>query len=155
MPGPGSPTDVQALVSQTSATVSWSASVNTSGLTGYTVTATSSDGGTTCTATTTLTRVDVTNLTENKKYYFTVVANGSPNSSPSAPSLTQKTGLILFTSSMQTEYRSGGDGTDFRAAKQTFDFQNQFRPVTNAYTRFKSHAEYIRYIKGRTLMGNP
>jgi Fibronectin type III domain len=153
---PGPPTDVKSSMKETSAIITWKkpASVG-SGLTGYTITATSSNGGTTRTLSVGATTVqaEITNLTKSKKYTFTVVSLGAANSTPSIQTETKIAAATTTQTAAVATKASGSDTTGHTAALNIIQFQDQRILATNTYTKFKSHAEYLRYLKGKTALG--
>jgi hypothetical protein len=153
---PGPPTDVKSVMKTTSAVVTWKAPASVgSGLTGYTITATSSNGGTTRTLSVgaTTVQVEITNLTQNKKYTFTVVSLGAANSTPSIQTETKIAAATTTQTAAVATKASGSDTTAKTAALNIIQFQDQRILATNTYTKFRSHAEYIRYLKGKTALG--
>ena len=90
---PGAPTNVTALASSGSATVSFNAPTNTGGLTitGYTVT--SNPGGIVATGTTS--PITVNGLTNGTSYTFTVTATNSYGTSPSSTASNSVTPLVF------------------------------------------------------------
>jgi hypothetical protein len=153
MSAPGPPTDIKNAMKSTSAVISWKrpASIG-SGLTGYRVIATSSNGGASQTLNVGATTVqaEIENLTRNKKYSFTVTALGSTNSIPSFPTDTKISDALTSSS---TEKSFSSDTVAEKAAINIIQFQDQRTLASNTYTKFKSHDEYIRYLKGKTILG--
>jgi hypothetical protein len=153
MSAPGPPTDIKSAMKSTSAVISWKrpASIG-SGLTGYRVIATSSNGGASQTLNVGATTVqaEIENLTRNKKYSFTVTALGSTNSIPSFPTDTKISDALTSSS---TEKSFSSDTVAEKAAINIIQFQDQRTLASNTYTKFKSHDEYIRYLKGKTILG--
>jgi len=153
---PGPPTDVKSVMKTTSAVITWKAPASVgSGLTGYTITATSSNGGTTRTLSVGATTVqaEITNLTQNKKYTFTVVSLGAANSTPSIQTETKIVAATTTQTAAVATKASGSDTITNTAAKTIIQFQDQRILATNTYTKFRSHAEYLRYLKGKTALG--
>lgn len=153
MSAPGPPTDIKSAMKSTSAVISWKrpASIG-SGLTGYRIIATSSNGGASQTLNVGATTVqaEIENLTRNKKYSFTVTALGSTNSIPSFPTDTKISDALTSSS---TEKSFSSDTVAEKAAINIIQFQDQRTLASNTYTKFKSHDEYIRYLKGKTILG--
>ena len=153
MSAPGPPTDIKSAMKSTSAVISWKrpSSIG-SGLTGYRVIATSSNGGASQTLNVGATTVqaEIENLTRNKKYSFTVTALGSTNSIPSFPTDTKISDALTSSS---TEKSFSSDTVAEKAAINIIQFQDQRTLASNTYTKFKSHDEYIRYLKGKTILG--
>jgi len=153
MSAPGPPTDIKSAMKSTSAIISWKrpASIG-SGITGYRVIATSPNGGASQTVNvgSTTVQTEVNNLTRNKKYSFTVTALGSTNSIPSFPTDTKISDALTSSS---TEKSFSSDTTAEAAAINIIQFQDQRTLASNTYTKFKSHDEYIRYLKGKTILG--
>ena len=163
---PGPPTNIKSVsTGLTTALVSWTAPVSIgSGLTGYIVTATSSNGGTTKTVTitsSTIVSTTVTGLTQGKKYTFAVVSTGTINSStsPSTTTIvaggnvatpTLASGSIITASVTKT---TGADTTALNAAKNIIQFQDQKVQTNTTFTKFRSHTEYLIYLKGKTSLG--
>ena len=153
MSAPGPPTDIKSAMKSTSAVISWKRPVSIgSGLTGYRVIATSSNGGASQTLNVGATTVqaEIENLTRNKKYSFTVTALGSTNSIPSFPTDTKISDALTSSS---TEKSFSSDTVAEKAAINIIQFQDQRTLASNTYTKFKSHDEYIRYLKGKTILG--
>ena len=163
---PGPPTNITGIMTGlTTAKVSWKAPTSVgSGLTGYIVTATSSNGGATKTLTitsATTIQANMTGLTQGKKYTFSVVSTGSANSASSAPTVTVSPIITtaapalasgaLITASVTKA--TGSDKIDLVAAKNIIQFQDQKIQTNTTFTKFKSHAEYLRYLKGKTSLG--
>lgn len=163
---PGPPTNITGIMTGlTTAQVTWKAPVSKgSGLTGYIVTATSSNGGATITLTitsATTVQANMTRLTQGKKYTFSVVSTGTKNSAASAstviasnivsnaPPATSSGALITAAASKTTS----SDKIDLVAAKNIIQFQDQKIQTNTTFTKFKSHAEYLRYLKGKTSLG--
>jgi hypothetical protein len=157
MSAPGPPTDVKSSMKETSAIITWKAPASTgSGVTGYRITATSSNGGTTRTLNvgSTTAQAEILNLTTNKKYAFTVISLGSTNSTPSIQTETKISGSTTTQAvTAAVSQASGSDTISDIAAKTTIQFQDQRILSNNTYTPFKSHAEYLRYLKGKTSLG--
>ena len=153
MSAPGPPTDIKTAIKSTSAIISWKAPASVgSGITGYRVIATSSNGGASQTLNvgSTTVQAEIENLTRSKKYVFTVTSLGSTNSIPSLPSET-KISDALKSSSNEKSFSS--DTIAENAAINIIQFQDQRTLASNTYTKFKSHDEYIRYLKGKTILG--
>ena len=154
---PGPPTDVKSVMKTTSAVITWKAPASVgSGLTGYTITATSSNGGTTRTLSVGATTVqaEITNLTQNKKYVFTVISLGSTNSGSSLPTETKISDAATPAAGVAAASKtSSSDKIAATAALNIIQFQDQRTLASNTYTKFKSHAEYLRYLKGKTSLG--
>lgn len=166
MSAPGPPTNIRSVITGlTTATVSWTAPISLGGgLTGYIVTGTSSDGGTTRTVTitsATTVQANFTGLTQGKKYKFSVVSRGTVNSNPSDSTDTKIAGGIIIsptrssgaivTASVTNE--TGSDTTALTAAKNIIQFQDQVVQNSTTFTKFRSHSEYLRYLKGKTSLG--
>ena len=153
MSAPGPPTDIKSAMKSTSAVISWKrpSSIG-SGLTGYRVIATSSNGGDSQTLNVGATTVqaEIENLTRSKKYVFTVTSLGSANSPPSLPTDTKISDALTSSS---TEKSFSSDTVAEKAAINIIQFQDQRTLASNTYTKFKSHDEYIRYLKGKTILG--
>ena len=153
MSAPGPPTDIKSAMKSTSAVISWKrpSSIG-SGLTGYRVIATSSNGGASQTLNVGATTVqaEIENLTRSKKYSFTVTSLGSTNSPPSLPTDTKISDALTSSS---TEKSFSSDTVAEKAAINIIQFQDQRTQASNTYTKFKSHDEYIRYLKGKTILG--
>lgn len=152
---PGPPTNVKSSMRETSAVITWKAPTSTgTSLTGYTITATSSNGGTTRTLSVGATTVqaEITNLTKSKKYTFTVVSLGAANSTASIQTDTKITAATTTQAAATTTKASGSDTISDIATKTIIQFQDQRILSNNTYTQFKSHAEYIRYLKGKTTL---
>ena len=161
---PGPPTNITGIMtSTTTAKVTWTAPKSVgSGLTGYIVTATSSNGGTTKTLTITsasTVQANLTGLTSGKKYTFSVVSTGTINSTSSATtqtavsivaSPTLASGAIITASVTKA---TGSDTTALAAAKNIIQFQDQKVQTNTTFTKFRSHAEYLIYLKGKTSIG--
>jgi len=163
---PGPPTNITGIMTGlTTAQVTWKAPVSKgSGLTGYIVTATSSNGGATKTLTitsATTIQANLTGLTQGKKYTFSVVSTGTKNSAPSASTVTAvpvqttsapaaASGALITAAASKT---TSSDKIDLVAAKNIIQFQDQQVLKSNTFTKFKSHAEYLRYLKGKTSLG--
>jgi len=163
---PGPPTNVTGIMTGlTTAKVTWIAPKSVgSGLTGYVVTATSSNGGATRTLTitsATTIQANMTGLTQGKKYTFSVVSTGPINSAPSGSSVTvvpvqtttvpvKASGALITAEITKT---TSSDKIDLTAAKNIIQFQDQQVQKSNTFTKFKSHAEYLRYLKGKTSLG--
>ena len=157
MSAPGPPTDIISAMKSTSAVISWKrpASIG-SGLTGYRITATSSNGGATKTLSVGATTVqaEITDLTKNKKYSFTVISLGSTNSGSSLPTETKISDAVTpIAGAAAASHSSGSDTIAAIAALNIIQFQDQRILASNTYTKFKSHAEYLRYLKGKTALG--
>ena len=153
MSAPGPPTDIKTAMKSTSAIISWKRPTATgSGITGYRVIATSPNGGVSQTVNVGATTVqtEVNNLTRSKKYSFTVTALGSTNSVPSLPTDTKISDALTSSS---TEKSFSSDTTAEASAINIIQFQDQRTLASNTYTKFKSHDEYIRYLKGKTILG--
>ena len=163
---PGPPTNVRGVITGlTTALVSWQAPASVgSGLTGYVVTATSSNGGTTKTVTITSAstlEANVTGLTERKKYTFAVVSTGSVNSATSAPSETKVAGGNITTptkasGAIITASVTNATSSDYialTAAKNIIQFQDQVVQNSTTFTKFRNHSEYLSYLKGKTVLG--
>lgn len=161
---PGPPTNITGIMtSLTTAKVTWTAPKSVgSGLTGYIVTATSSNGGATKTLTVTsasTVQVVLTGLTSGKKYTFSVVSTGTKNSVASATTVTAVSVIASpvtasgapITASVTKA--TGSDTTALAAAKNIIQFQDQKVQTNTTFTKFKSHAEYLRYLKGKTSLG--
>ena len=161
---PGPPTNITGVMTDlTSARVTWTAPKSVgSGLTGYIVTATSSNGGTTKTLTITsasTVQANLTGLTSGKKYTFSVVSTGTKNSVASASTVTAvsvvtspvKASGSIITASVTKAI--GSDTTALAAAKNIIQFQDQKVQTNTTFTKFRSHAEYLRYLKGKTSIG--
>ena len=153
---PGPPTNVKSSMKETSAVITWKAPTSTgTSLTGYTITATSSNGGTTRTLSVGATTVqaEITNLTKSKKYTFTVVSLGAANSTASIQTDTKITAATTTQAvTAAVSQASGSDTISDIATKTIIQFQDQRILSNNTYTQFKSHAEYIRYLKGKTSL---
>ena len=152
---PGPPTNVKSSMRETSAVITWKAPTSTgTSLTGYTITATSSNGGTTRTLSVGATTVqaEITNLTKSKKYTFTVVSLGAANSTASIQTDTKITAATTTQAAATTTKASGSDTISDIATKTIIQFQDQRILSNNTYTQFKSHTEYIRYLKGKTTL---
>jgi hypothetical protein len=152
MSQPGAPTNVRAVSKGITAIITWTPPVNVgAGITGYTINATSIDGGSPVVGifTQPITQVELHGLTSGKKYSFIVIATGPVTGASSTASNTVITGAQLMTAAVQSTERSSADLTDFRAAKTTVKYQDQSVQLSTAYTPFKSHQEYIRYLKGK------
>ena len=153
---PGPPTDVKSSMKETSAVVTWKAPASKgTSLTGYTITATSSNGGTTRTLSVgaTVVQAEITNLTKSKKYTFTVVSLGAVNSTASIQTETKIAAAITTQTAPTKTKASGSDTISSTATNTIIQFQDQRILTTNTYTKFKSHAEYLRYLKGKTSLG--
>ena len=153
---PGPPTDVKSSMRETSAVITWKAPASKgTSLTGYTITATSSNGGTTRTLSVGATTVqaEITNLTKSKKYTFTVVSLGAVNSTASIQTETKVSAATTTQTAAATTKASSSDKISNTAANTIIQFQDQRILSNNTYTQFKSHAEYIRYLKGKTTLG--
>lgn len=153
---PGAPTDVKSSMRETSAVVTWKAPASKgTSLTGYRITATSSNGGSTRTLSVGATTVqaEITNLTKNKKYTFTVVSLGAVNSTASIQTETKISAAITTQTAATATNASSSDKISNTAANTIIQFQDQRILATNTYTKFKSHAEYLRYLKGKTSLG--
>jgi hypothetical protein len=153
---PGPPTDVKSSMRETSAVVTWKAPASKgTSLTGYTITATSSNGGTTRTLSVgaTVVQAEITNLTKSKKYTFTVVSLGAVNSTASIQTETKISAAITTQTAPTKTKASGSDTISSTATNTIIQFQDQRILTTNTYTKFKSHAEYLRYLKGKTSLG--
>lgn len=166
MSAPGPPTNIRSVsTGLTTATVSWTAPKSVgSGLTGYIVTATSSNGGTTKTVTiTSATTVQaiITGLTQGKKYKFSVVSRGTVNSGTSESTDTKIAGDIIISPTLSSgavitasvTKVTGSDTTALSAAKNIIQFQDQKVQTNTTFTKFRSHSEYLRYLKGKTSLG--
>jgi hypothetical protein len=153
---PGPPTNVKSSMRETSAVITWKAPTSTgTSLTGYTITATSSNGGTTRTLSVGATTVqaEITNLTKSKKYTFTVVSLGAVNSTASIQTETKVSAATTTQAvTAAVSQASGSDTISDIATKTIIQFQDQRILSNNTYTQFKSHAEYIRYLKGKTTL---
>ena len=163
---PGPPTNITGIMtSTTTAKVTWTAPKSVgSGLTGYIVTATSSNGGTTKTLTITSAstiQANITGLTQGKKYTFSVVSTGTINSASSASTQTATnlvttsapaaaSGALITAAASKT---TSSDKTDLVASKYIIQFQDQKVQTNTTFTKFRSHAEYLRYLKGKTSLG--
>ena len=157
MSAPGPPTDIKSNMKSTSAVISWKrpSSIG-SGLTGYRITATSSNGGASQTLNVGATTVqaEITDLTKNKKYVFTVISLGSTNSGSSLPTETKISDAVTpIAGAAAASNSSGSDTIAATAALNIIQFQDQRTLASNTYTKFKSHAEYLRYLKGKTALG--
>jgi hypothetical protein len=149
----------------TTATVSWTPPTSVgSGLTGYIVTANSSNGGTTKTVTITSAKTvqaTITGLTQGKKYTFTVLSTGTINSADSISSETKIAGGIIATPTLSTgaivtasvTKATSSDHIALTAAKNIIQFQDQKVQTNTTFTKFRSHSEYLRYLKGKTSLG--
>lgn len=153
---PGPPTNVKSSMRETSAVITWKAPTSTgTSLTGYRITATSSNGGTTQTLSVgaNTAQAEILNLTKNKKYTFTVVSLGAANSTPSIQTETKITAATTTQAvTAAVSQASGSDTISDIATKTIIQFQDQRILSNNTYTQFKSHAEYIRYLKGKTSL---
>jgi hypothetical protein len=166
MSAPGPPTNIRSVsTGLTTATVSWTAPKSVgSGLTGYIVTATSSNGGTTKTVTitsATTIQANITGLTQGKKYKFSVVSRGTVNSGPSESTDTKIAGDIIISPTLSSgavvtasvTKVTGSDTTALTAAKNIIQFQDQKVQTNTTFNKFRSHSEYLRYLKGKTSLG--
>jgi len=166
MSAPGPPTNIRSIsTGLTTATVSWTAPKSVgSGLTGYIVTATSSNGGTTKTVTitsATTVQANITGLTQGKKYTFSVVSRGTVNSGASESTDTKIAGGIIATPTLSTgaivtasvTKATSSDHIALTAAKNIIQFQDQKVQTNTTFTKFRSHSEYLRYLKGKTSLG--
>ena len=150
----GEPTDVKVNMGKSSAVITWKPPADTTGLTGYIITGTSSNGGTTKTltitgATSATTSATVTSLTTGKKYTFSIVSVASgTQSAPTKNTESATAQTIAHTSTIQTNMISGADYSAFVKGITTVNFQNQYiPPAPLAYTRFTSQADYLAYKK--------
>jgi hypothetical protein len=163
---PGPPTNVKGVMTgETTALVSWTAPTSVgSGLTGYIVTATSSNNGTTKTVTISSSSTldaNVTGLTKGKKYTFSVVSTGVSNSTASIPTETKIAGGNVTTPTRASgtivtasvTKATGSDTIALTASKNIIQFQDQAVQNSTTFTKFRSHSEYLSYLKGKTVLG--
>ena len=156
----GNPTNVKVKIDTDSAVVTWTPPADITGLTGYIITGTSTNGGTTRTltitgATSNTVTGKVTNLTTGKKYTFSVVSVASgTQSAPSAATEAVKAHSITHSSTIQGKEVSGGDQMNFVKGVTILNFQNQFvAPAPTVFTRFASAADYLAYKKASYNIG--
>jgi len=143
MSAPGPPTDVKSSMKETSAIITWKAPASTgSGITGYRITATSSNGGTTRTLSVGATTVqaEITNLTKSKKYTFTVVSLGAVNSTASIQTETKVSAATTTQTAAATTKASGSDTISDIATKTIIQFQDQ-RILSNNTNPGLSHLQ--------------
>jgi hypothetical protein len=157
----GNPTNIKVKIDSDSAVVTWTPPADSTGLTGYIITGTSSNGGTTRTLTITgaslkTTSGTVTGLTTGKKYTFTVVSVASATqSSSSTASQVATAQTISHTSTIQAKNVTGSDQINFVKGVTTVNFQNQFiAPAPTVFTRFASAADYLAYKKASHNIGS-
>lgn len=157
----GNPTNVKVKIDTDSAVVTWTPPADSTGLTGYIITGTSPNGGTTRTLTitgATLKTVTgkVTGLTTGKKYTFSVVSVASATqSSPSAATEAVKAQSITHSSTIQGKEVSEGDQMNFVKGVTILNFQNQFvAPAPTVFTRFASAADYLAFKKAAYNIGS-
>ena len=90
---------------------------------------------------------------KNKKYTFTIVSLGAANSTASIQTDTKITAATTTQAvTAAVSQASGSDTISDIATKTIIQFQDQRILSNNTYTQFKSHAEYIRYLKGKTTL---
>ena len=157
----GNPTNIKVKIDSDSAVVTWTSPADSTGLTGYIITGTSLNGGTTRTLTITDASLKtvtgkVTGLTTGKQYKFSVVAVASgTQSSPSGPSEVVKAQSITHSSTIQGKEVSGADQINFVKGVTIVNFQNQFvAPAPTVFTRFASAADYLAYKKASFNIGS-
>jgi len=150
----GEPSNVKVSIGKSSALVSWTPPANTTGLTGYIITGTSSNGGATKTltitgATSATKSGTVTGLTTGKKYTFSVVSVASgTQSAPTVNTESATAQTIAHISTIQQNSTSSADYSAFVKGITTVNFQNQYTPPAPlAYTRFTSQADYLAHKK--------
>jgi hypothetical protein len=153
---PGNPTNIEAISKDSSAILTWTSPVNVgSGIIGYSGRANPLDGGTAVLWFVTdpsKRQSEVQGLSPNKLYNFSITANDSSGAGPASLSNTVKTGAQIYSAVIQNAERSSGDVTDFKASKTTLKYQDQSIPQNPAYTPFRSHTEYIRYLKAKATV---
>jgi hypothetical protein len=157
----GNPTNIKVIINNSSAVVTWTPPADITGLTGYIITGTSSNGGATKTLTITgaslkTTSGTVTGLTTGKKYTFTVVSVASANqSSSSTVSQVATAQAITHSSTIQAKNITGSDQINFVKGVTMINFQNQFvAPAPTVFTRFASSADYLAYKKASYNIGS-